>query len=418
MSAFQLRVVGSALIILLLDGMDAQMLGLLAPVILSDWMISKSALGPALAAALVGMALGSLYGGMIGDRIGRRGVLIGSTLVFGVSTALTSLSEGVWDMALLRLVAGIGFGAATPNAIALANDWVSLRQQSRVTAILSIGPPIGGMFGAMLIGLLLAKFDWRECFLLCGILTLITGLILAIGLPKGTKSGGTPDGIAPTTAPEGSAEISNAGAEPPARAKLLMRSNWRMNAGSWFAFFFISAVTYTNFNWAPTYLVSGGLTLSQALRALVGYNAAAIVMSLLVPIGLARFGSRRLLAAQLGIATAMIIAIGVILVTRHESAPTLATIAMTVLGGSVGSAMAAVYVLAAKGYPSELRATGLGAALAASRVGAITAVVASGYLLDLRADASVLHVALVGALLLAFLGTRIIDRHIPRDKPS
>ena len=101
MSAFQLRVIGSALIILLLDGMDAQMLGLLAPVILSDWMISKSALGPALAAALVGMALGSLYGGMIGDRIGRRGVLIGSTLVFGVSTALTSLSEGVWDMVMV-----------------------------------------------------------------------------------------------------------------------------------------------------------------------------------------------------------------------------------------------------------------------------------------------------------------------------
>ena len=83
---FQWLVMGAALIVLVIEGIDLQSLPILTPLILEEWDIDRALFGPALAAALFGMAFGSLFGGWLGDRWGRLKALYLATMIFGAST--------------------------------------------------------------------------------------------------------------------------------------------------------------------------------------------------------------------------------------------------------------------------------------------------------------------------------------------
>src|SRR5690606_26785620 len=68
---FQWLVIGAALIVLVIEGIDLQSLPIVTPLVLEEWGIDRAVFGPALAAALFGMAFGSSLGGWLGDRWGR-----------------------------------------------------------------------------------------------------------------------------------------------------------------------------------------------------------------------------------------------------------------------------------------------------------------------------------------------------------
>ena len=79
---FQWLVMGGALIVLVIEGIDLQSLPIVTPLILEEWGIDRALFGPALAAALFGMAFGSSLGGWLGDRWGRLKALYLAALIF------------------------------------------------------------------------------------------------------------------------------------------------------------------------------------------------------------------------------------------------------------------------------------------------------------------------------------------------
>src|SRR5580704_2693256 len=60
---------------------------------------------------LLGWAFGGFTFGIIADYIGRVRTLAFSILIYSVFTALQGLSQGVWDFAVYRFIAGLGTGA-------------------------------------------------------------------------------------------------------------------------------------------------------------------------------------------------------------------------------------------------------------------------------------------------------------------
>jgi AAHS family 4-hydroxybenzoate transporter-like MFS transporter len=65
------------MLVLVGDGIDLQLLGLVAPVIIEDWGVDRGSFGWAMSAALVGMGFGAWIGGAVGDRVGLRYSLAG-----------------------------------------------------------------------------------------------------------------------------------------------------------------------------------------------------------------------------------------------------------------------------------------------------------------------------------------------------
>ena len=122
MRAFQWATLAVCLLVLVCDGIDMQLLGIVAPLVIKDFHVDRGTFGIAMSAALVGFGLGAWAGGWLGDVIGRRYTLALSALVFALATVAASRSDGVWTMAMWRVCGGLGFGAAYANALSMASE--------------------------------------------------------------------------------------------------------------------------------------------------------------------------------------------------------------------------------------------------------------------------------------------------------
>jgi MFS transporter, AAHS family, 4-hydroxybenzoate transporter len=69
-SGFQWLIFTTRFVIVLLDGFDTAAIGFIAPLLITEWNISKPELAPVLSAALFGLAFGALLAGPLSDRLG------------------------------------------------------------------------------------------------------------------------------------------------------------------------------------------------------------------------------------------------------------------------------------------------------------------------------------------------------------
>jgi AAHS family 4-hydroxybenzoate transporter-like MFS transporter len=420
---------------LIIDGLDVQLLSLVAPLVLQDFGIGRSEFGAAMSAALLGSSFGSLVGGGLGDRFGRRSVFVVATLVFGIGTALAATTHDVLGMTVLRLVGGFGFGAALPTSVALASEWLPKTARARVVSLTSLGTPLGGMLGAAFLIGLLPLLGWRGCFVLCGLVSVVFGLLALMTAPEspsylvargrsdraaallervvGTKVSAEQLG----SAADATQEIEAAAADGDS-AGIFDRSNLRLNIGTWLAFFGVYFVAYGIAAWSPVLLTGAGLPLPVALRASVVSNFCSVAAGVLFSIFVVRFGSRRLLlgGSLLTLVSVVLLAWGVASVRAGgaEGAAGWAVLAGSGgIGAFNGALIGVIYVVLAQGFPPACRAGALGLAMMVGRAGGIASSFFGGALLSIPGmpDTPFLA-ALAAAVVLALAGAVVIDRHV------
>jgi AAHS family 4-hydroxybenzoate transporter-like MFS transporter len=399
--AFQFLTLGLLLLALVIDGLDYQLLALVAPVILEEWAIERGAFGPAMAAALFGMAIGAAGGGWIGDRIGRLRILVVSVVLFGAATAAASLAEGVVWLTVLRVIGGIGFGAAGPNAIALASEWMPRRTRSYVVALLAIGTPSGGMLGALLLPPLLPSLGWRGVFLLLGLLAIGLAVVLALVLresPPWLMKAGRENAARAAAGRVLKGEDAWT-AEPAAvagadRGRLFGRGTMRLNASLGLGFAALTAIVYGLGSWMPSFLTAAGFTLEQALHASFAFNACSIAGALAAGWLVRRNGSRKaIIGASLG-TCALLVGFGLALEWGGGSPSIGARLLIDSLAAGVGAAasvaITTLYTMAATLYPPAIRSSGIGLGMTMGRIGGILMSFAGGYLLDFAGGSAVI----------------------------
>lgn len=431
LKAFQLVLVGLLLLVLVIDGIDIQLLSLVAPVIIAEWGVQRAAFGPALAGALIGMSLGAFFGGWLGDRLGRMPVLLFSVTSFGLATMAAGLTDSVMAMTALRIASGIGFGAAAPNAIALASEWLPERAKSQVTSLLSIGTPAGGMIGATLVLGLLPVWGWRVTFYACGALTIaLAFLLLGMGResPAFLAAKGrvaiaralawqklgldwTPPANVPPSAPEQT--------RAPAQG-ILARSSARLNIGAGLGFFSIAFVSYALVAWTTVMLTGFGMGMNDAVSALFSFNLAAVAAAVLAGMVMNRLGSRSVLAGSSLLLLGSVALLGMVLSQLRVAvgSPLLVCVLVGAAGGFAGAAMASIYAMMAAGYAIAVRGAGLGLGMMLGRAGGIAASLTGGQLLDAGQGSPWVF---AGALMLAACAGAVCafvsDRHLePRRK--
>ncbi len=147
--------------------------------------------------ALIGLALG-VYGlsqallqipfGMLSDRIGRKPVIYGGLVLFGVGSVIAGLASSIWGVILGRALQGSGAIAST--VLALLSDLT--RDEHRTKAMAFIGMSIGLTFAAaLLIGPWVSvSFGIRGVFWLTAGLAVGGIAILAFLVPAATHATG------------------------------------------------------------------------------------------------------------------------------------------------------------------------------------------------------------------------------------
>src|SRR5712691_8441656 len=184
-SGFQIRVMALCAAVVFLDGFDTQVIGNLVPAISGELKIARPAMAPVGVAGLVGLMIGALSLGPLADMIGRRAVIIGSTLVFGVMTVLTGLlGDSVTSLVVLRFLTGIGLGGAMPNSIAMTAEYGPKRRQATMVMVMFCGFPLGASFAGFISAYLIPAFGWRSVLYLGGVLPIALVPLLLVSLPE------------------------------------------------------------------------------------------------------------------------------------------------------------------------------------------------------------------------------------------
>ena len=161
------------LIVYILNFLDRQILGILAPPIKAELHLTDTQFG-----AIGGLAFATLYSvlgvplAILADRTSRSGVITAALTVWSGFTALCGISTGFWQLFLFRLGVGIGEAGGSAPSYALVADYFPPARRSRALAIYSLGVPLGGAGGVVFGAYIAQLVGWRTAFLAMGILGL------------------------------------------------------------------------------------------------------------------------------------------------------------------------------------------------------------------------------------------------------
>lgn len=413
-------------IVLVADGMDAQLLGIVAPIIIDEYGIDRGTFGFAMSAALVGFGLGSWSGGWLGDKVGRRWSLAVAATIFSLGTIAASTSGDVWQMAFWRLISGLGFGSAYANAIALTGEWLPDRWRSVGVTTISVGTPAGGMVVSAMAPTLVENYGWRGSFVFLGILTFLVVLLIIAVLrdsPTFLLARGKVD-----EAKKAAMKITNDALELVAESHhtdtasgsigVLDRSNLRLNIGVGLAFTSATMVAYGILNWTTTILRDRGFEFEQASYAVAIAGITSIFASIAAGLIIQRFGSRLSMSLFSGSLFVTLILLTIALESMSDvpsDSERFIVVALIGTAAAIFSAsIASMYAIMTHAYPPSCRSAGIGFGIFMGRFGAIGSSGLGGWLLDIGDGSTVPFFAVlgIGALMIS-CAAFVVDRPIP-----
>ncbi|MBM5812369.1 MAG: MFS transporter [Gammaproteobacteria bacterium] len=417
-----------AVLILVLDGFDIQIIGFAAPALTQEFGIERKALGPVLAAGLLGMALGAFAGGQAGDRFGRRPTLIASMALVGAATLAAAATDSLAGLTWWRLLTGIGLGGTLPNATALMAEFAPPRWRSQAIAVTIVGVPIGGMIGAAIAAEIIPAFGWRVLFVVGAALPLALAAVMYFVLPESARFLTTRaqrhgelvallGRIFPDRSWSADSQFVLAAPAETAAAglrTLFTRPFLRDTLGAWLAFLTNIFVVYAFFNWIAVVLTSVDLDIATAVRASLVFNLAGVVGAMGNAWVIARYGSRWPLTAMALLAAAALFWLARLPLGGAASfallPPLLAGIA--VAGLAINAVQIGMYAVVAHVYPTACRSSGVGWALGVGRLGGILSSFAGGLLLA-RGSSHDFFGGIGLVMLLAGIGVLLIHNHLP-----
>jgi AAHS family 4-hydroxybenzoate transporter-like MFS transporter len=359
---------------------------------------------------------------VIGDRLGRRVALLGSVLTFGVLTTLVPLAGGVGALTILRFFAGLGLGGAMPNAAALSSEYVPRHQRPFAVTLTIVCIPLGGSLAGFVGGLVLPRFGWRGLFLVGGVLPLIIAAVLLKVLPESPRFlARFPERWPQLRAllrrlghsvPE-DAQFADPGEKTVARvsARELLTPEFRRDTlalcGS---YFFCLLSVYVGVTWVPSMLTGAGFAVDTASYGLTAFNLGGVVGAIAGAVVIMRLGSRITMLVMAAGAVAGTGVLAMMPIGPQSAFAVLAMLAWT--GGLINAVQTTMYALAAHVYPTAVRATGVGTAVAVGRIGGVLSPSLGSWALE--SGGSARYFGVIGATMVAaFVALAAIRRHVP-----
>ena len=364
-SSFQWLIFILCFVIVLLDGFDTAAIGYIAPSLIKEWGVNKSALGPVLSAALFGLAIGALSAGPLADRFGRKLVLVVAVGIFALACLAAAFSADLTELTALRFVTGIGLGAAMPNSVTLMSEYCPGQRRAVLTNTMFCGFPLGAAFGGFLAAWMIPQWGWRSVLGLGGVTPLVLAVLMLVLLPESVRYM-----VAKSHAIERIRAVLSRIAGRPVTATDFVMTETKSAGGKsglgvvfsgsyamgsvmlWLAYFMGLVIFYALINWMPILFKESGIdpkasTLITALFPLGGVGA--IFFGWLMD----RFNGNRIIALGYVLTAVSVFAIGQVVGNMG-----LLVLAVFVAGILMNTAQSSMPALAAGFYPTQGRVRG------------------------------------------------------------
>jgi AAHS family 4-hydroxybenzoate transporter-like MFS transporter len=390
-STYQWFLVAMCFLVVVADGMDVAIMGFVTPPILQEWNISRPAFGLVLSAAPFGLVLGALLAGPSSDRFGRKPVLAAAVLLFGVFTILAAYASTPGELALLRLVAGMGMGAAMPNASTLMAEYAPQRMRSLMITIMFTGFNLGSALIGFAAAYLIPLHGWRSVLLLGGAVPLLLVPVLLLFLPesarwlalRGADAGRIAKTLGRVTGSRLTGEETFVSTEPPLPTRkpigILFSQGYGVTTISlWLTYFLGLLVIYLLTGWLPTLIKDAGLPIETAATVTTMFQIGGTIGAIIVGWAMDRARPALVIGAAYLLGGLCILTLSLIGVLS----PLLAMVIFSA-GFCMSGAQTGLNAFAPGCYPTAARATGVSWMLGMGRFGSILGSAVGGALLGL-----------------------------------
>jgi len=415
MTPFQITVVVICTLLNMIDGFDVLAISFTAPLIAREWGVDPATLGILLSAGLAGMALGSLLLSPLADMIGRRSVLVASTAIVSIGMLASAITSDVWELALCRLVTGLGIGGILASGNTLLAEYSSDRWRDLSISIMVVGYSAGAIVGGSISAYLIAAFGWRAAFIFGGLCSTVL-LPAILYLPESLDfilASKTKNALERTNAvmrrlghPEMKALPEITREEKDTRAVIGVFEPRFLKATLLIclSYFMLMLSFYFVLSWTPKNLVDLGFTVEQGIFASVLLNVGGIIGGLTFGYFAGKSSARKLSSYLLVTLFFAIVGFGALnsgLVTVMAGA--------FVVGFFLIGSMTSLYAIVPAIYPARVRTTGTGLAIGFGRLGAV----AGPYLGGLLIASGWQRLAYYSVLALPVLISAVAIRRVP-----
>lgn len=416
-NSFHGRLLFWCALIIVFDGYDLVIYGVVLPALMQDWGLSAVEAGFLGSCALFGMMLGALFFGPLSDRIGRRKTIMTCVILFSGFTVINAFARTPTEFALCRFIAGLGIGGVMPNVVALMNEYAPKKIRSTLVALMFSGYSIGGMLSAGLGMLLIPHWGWQSVFLVAAIPLLVLPFLVR-QLPESLnfllRSGQSAQAQrllqcasgAYQPLAEDNLSLAQGHRQPVSILQLLQEGRRLPTLMLWLAFFCCLLMVYALSSWLPKLMNSAGYGLNSSLAFLLVLSFGAIFGAIGGGWLGDRIGLSRVLLAffALGALSLSLLALQSPLWVLYGL--------IAIAGASTIGTQILANACAVQFYPAHIRSTGLGWAMGIGRIGAIIGPLLGGALQAAHLPLQVSFLAfaapgLIGVLaMLVFIGAR------------
>ncbi len=379
--------------IAIFEGFDLQSMGVAAPRMRAEFGLNHAEMAWAFSAATLGTLPGALLGGRIADKIGRKKVLIFSILLFGIMSILTAFASHFSLLLLIRFLTGLGMGGALPMMITLASEAVSDQRKGTAVSIMYSGIPFGGILTSIIAMVLAGDAEWRHIFYVGGLAPILLIPLLIKLLP------------------ESKAYLKQNQQNSVPYFEVLFSKERRFSTIQiWISFFCTLVVLYFLLNWLPLLMGTQGLNKIQANYVQMGYNLGGVIGSIIMGILLDKLRMNYVIK---------FIYMGILLsLCCLAISPSVGLLALSAIGCGlfIVGGQSALYGLAAMFYPTQMRGTGVGAAVAVGRIGSFAGPLLAGVLLSFGSSATVVIGSSIPMILIAAISALFLVRQKPKNR--
>jgi AAHS family benzoate transporter-like MFS transporter len=375
-NSFHARLLFWGALIIIFDGYDLVIYGVVLPALMKDWGLTALQAGLLGSCALLGMMVGALFFGQLSDRIGRRKTITMCVVLFSGITVINGFARTPEEFAFFRFLAGIGIGGVMPNVIALMNEYAPKKLRGTLIAVMFTGYSVGGMLSAGLGMWLIPQYGWSSVFLVAAVPLVVLPLLVS-QLPESInfllRKTRVMDAqhllhrAEPEYIPHMDDELHREAGQAPKVSVVQIFQDGRLinTLLLWLAFCCSLLMIYGISAWLPKLMNTAGYGINSSIGFLLVLNFGAIFGSLFGGWLADRFGLGRVLLCFLT-ASALVLALMAV-----KAPLSVLYVLIAIAGGGTTGAQILANAFAVQYYPAHIRSTGLGWAMGIGRIGAI-----------------------------------------------
>ena len=166
--SYRIKLILALFVCMVIMGVDRSSVSVAAPMMMEELGIAPSQMGLLLSAFFWTYTLCNIPAGRLADRLGAKKVLGGAVAIWSIASAFTGCMSSLIGLMAARMGVGVGEAGVFPTMAKIAAEQFPGRERATATGCYLAGARLGYALTPVVIGFLIAQFNWRLAFIITG----------------------------------------------------------------------------------------------------------------------------------------------------------------------------------------------------------------------------------------------------------